>query len=268
MRGGFNRKLRARYGNRSTFGPPGEIYVTQIPCRRVEQFYIDQAQFPFSLSEVWVTLDAVRLNAPTTISPWMGAVFTDYLTADQVSISNAPDVWFTVCREESVIPFGRPPYWRYLLIPVTDYVVPPWQPPTPIPPKPSSPPGSSPAPGASCADPAFLSGFGEYLLATQPDGTNGYYAIEVPPNTAVRVRYVDGVNVHVASDVHSAETGGDCCAGQYVGQLSPAGVEWVSVGPTSEYPSLGRVCLSVASTSPPFDARMVLVLIDNSEGAP
>lgn len=136
MRGGFNNTLAVRYGPRSVAGVPGDIWAVDIPCRRVAQIEISQDQLPFDLSEVWVTFDELDVNGPMSVSPFLGAVFTDYMTADQVSFADAPGVWYAVCRAERVVPPLAPPYWRYMLIPDDWFAVPPWPEPKPIPPAP------------------------------------------------------------------------------------------------------------------------------------
>lgn len=138
MRGEFNDTLAVRYGVRSHVGTPGDVWATDVPCRVVPQREIDQHQFPFGHSASWVTLDSLELHGPYTVTPWLGAVWSDYLSADVVEFTSQPGVLYIVCREEVVEPFGRVPYVRYLLIPLLDVAPPTWPPPDPLPPGPWS----------------------------------------------------------------------------------------------------------------------------------
>jgi len=167
MRAPFNTTLGVRYGSRSVVGPPGAVWASDIPCRVVPQTEITQGQFPFTLSSAWVTVDAVRLHGPFTSSPWLGAVFTDQLAADEVSFPGLDGPWFSVQREEDVQPFGRDPYWRYLLVPLSSVVVPPWPPPSPPPPAPPPPPVPPVVPGHDCDD-ALPIGVGEEQSFSDP----------------------------------------------------------------------------------------------------
>lgn len=153
MRGGFNSTCTVRYGTRSVSGTPGVVRATGVLCRKVVQDEISQRQFPLDLTAFWVTLDAVNLHGPLTSSPWVGAVFTDYEAADEVSFSDAPGVWYSVCRSEWVIPHVGSPYYRWLILPLSSYAVPPFPPPSPpppAPPPPVPPPPPPPMPGPTC----------------------------------------------------------------------------------------------------------------------
>lgn len=150
MRGVFNSTMSVRYGSRSVIGPPGVIYAVDIPCRLVVQREIDQLQFDFSLAGAWVTNDVVDLNGPYTSSPWLGAIFTDQLAADEVQFSPMPDEWWSVCRVEAVRPYGQDAYRRALVIPLSSIQFPLWPPPvSPPPPPPPPPPGPC---GGSCEE--------------------------------------------------------------------------------------------------------------------
>lgn len=228
MRGAFNVTMEVRYGPRSTAGPPGVTYAVGIPCRRVAQTRLFQGQFDFSLSSAWVTQDTVVLNPPSVSSPWLGAMFTDQMAADEVAFSDFPTFWFTVCRHEEMNPPRGADYYRDLIIPVTSIAVPPWLPPTPLPGPPVPGGLTYIAPGYSCASPTILCIYGDYLLSTNVDGTNGYYAFVYSPGTSTRIKYIGGVVVGLASDVFRCGVLDDGCAATFINQISPAGVACVS----------------------------------------
>lgn len=186
MRGAFNRLCDVYYGPRSPFGPPNTLSQASVPCRLVPQLKIFQDQFPFSLSQFWLTHNAPAFNGPDTISPWAPAAFDDYGTADQVLISGVALPKMVVCRQEFINPVVRPSYWRCLLISSADLVTPPWLPPSPLPPPPPPVPVCT-VPGASCA-----------LAPLQPPGLTCPYTASPP--TVEWWRFGDGTGVPVSLD--------------------------------------------------------------------
>lgn len=125
MRGSFDKTFTARHGSRSVTGPHGVVYAVDVPCRVVNQDQIFQGQFDLSLCTRWVTVDALLLVGPNVLSPYLGAVFYDQMSADEVAFSDAPTVWYSVVRRELVDPFDRPAYWRHLLVPLSSVEYPP-----------------------------------------------------------------------------------------------------------------------------------------------
>jgi len=186
MRGEFNNTLRVRYGPSSPFGAANFVWITDVPCRFVLQREIDQRQFPFTLSGAWVTLDLIQLHGPTSTSPYLGGVLTNYKAADQVEVSDHAGVWWVVMREERVHPFGRPNYWRYLLMPQDSMINPPWPPPVPPPPPPPPPDPPPPPPGVTCelAETITLDELVEGT--TSEEGT--WYVINIPVDGEYSIR--------------------------------------------------------------------------------
>lgn len=168
MRGAFNVTCTVRYGARSLTGAPGTVRALAVPCRRVEQDEIFQLEFPGLLTEAWVTLDALLLDGPYTISPWLGATYTDYEAADVIEFSDRPNIWYVVMRTESVEPVGRAPYYRWLILLVDDIDVPPWQPQEPIPPDPTAPNVVPPA--STCASAPLVPFATPVSSGLMPDG--------------------------------------------------------------------------------------------------
>jgi hypothetical protein len=153
-RGAYDSTCDIFYGSNSPYGPPGVQYAAGVPCRLVPQDQILQIQFPFNLTGAWLTIDAVTPNGLQSISPWLGAVFDDYYGADVVIVSADAGVQYVVCRQEYVQPFGSPGYYRHLLLRLSDVVIPPWLPQSPLPPAPT--PVPAPQPGFSCSTAGVL----------------------------------------------------------------------------------------------------------------
>jgi len=124
-----------------------------------------------------VTLDSLVLNAPQTISPWLGATFTDWEAADVVVFADRPLIPYLVCRTETVSPFVGGAYVRYLLLPLFDVAVPPWLPPVPVPPPPAPDPG--PAPGASCGLAGVLA-FGDIVDHVMDGVDDAWWVLPAP----------------------------------------------------------------------------------------
>lgn len=149
MRGSFNDSFTVRYGSRSVVGTSGDVWGVDVPCRKVPQRAISQHQSPFDLAASWVTVDEVGLHGPYTLSPWIGAIFSDYLASDQVLFQSEPSVWYVVCREELVVPDAGGPYSRFLLVPLSKFADPFWPPREPL------PSGPLPKMSASCDGVSF-----------------------------------------------------------------------------------------------------------------
>lgn len=264
MRGSFDRTCTVRYGPRSVSGPPSVVYASDQLCRKVVQVPISQLQSPLDLSTHWLTIDNFRLNGPLVNSSWGGQVSTDYLAADQVAFPDFPALWFIVCREELVQPFGRPAYWRYLLIPELSAESPPWPPPGPLPSYPVVSVYEYLVPGPSCANPTMFDRFGDFLLSTQFSGADGFYAFPVSAGESVRITHIGGPTSAVKSDVFKCALHADGCSATFVGQigvgqLSCASFTWPSGSPA------GKMPFSVACDGPPPSTfRTVPVRIENA----
>lgn len=264
MRGSFDNSCSVRYGSRSVVGPGLVVYASGQACRKVAQVPISQLQAPFDLSNSWVTLDNFRPNGPLVRSPWSGAVFTDFLAADQVAFDAEPSKWWTICRDELVQPFGRTPYWRYLLIPDEKLVPPDWPPPSPLPAPPVPVTYEYIAPGPSCFRPAMFDRWGDYLLSTQLDGSNGFYAFPVSAGESVRITHIGGVVPTIKSDVFKCDLHADGCSASFVGQLGVGQLSCVSFAWPAGFPA-GKMPFSVACDGPPpSEFRTIPVRIENA----
>ncbi len=247
MRGSFNRTMVVRYGQRSLVGPPGVTYASGVPCRRVLQRRIEQGQFDFTLAHHWVTQDTVVLNPPLTSSPYIGAIFTDQLAADEVSFDDDPDVWYSVCRHETISPRHGAEYWRDLVIPTTSIVVPPWPPPVSPPPPPSPPGPPVVPPGESCGSPSVIDEPGEYVVSSLPGAMAGQYRIDLPPGEQWYIRFLscDDTEWRIDPLFHVPEV--SCCAFEgYLGPMNQAGTHCRSFGPV-DMPMV--LCFSVGRES-------------------
>lgn len=230
MRGAFNRTLTVRYGTRSVVGPPLAVYGSDIPCRLVEQREVVQEQFPFDLTQSWVTLDSVDLHGPVTSSPWLGAVFTDILAADQVSFDGEPDVWFCVLRHEQVDPFFRDLYDRWLLLPLTSVVIPVWPPPVSPPPVPPPPTPVPVAPGDTCDTGSRLDGYGPWSVSNNFGELVGYYYLDLPTPGPWRLFSPSGGTAGWRVRVRVFSPGGDCCStATPVQTIEDGGAECMSI---------------------------------------
>lgn len=214
MRGEFNSTFSVRYGSRSVIGPPGVVYAVDIPCRVVEQRQITQIQFDFSSAGAWVTNDVVDFNGPFTSSPWLGAIFTDQLAADEVQFSVFMGEWWSVCRIEEVVPYGGARYRRALVIPLSSIQFPFWPPPVSPPPPPPPPAPPIVEPGRDCGTSEFVDPFVTRRLETLDDGRNGYYYVDLrldSPGT-VSISIPDGTDPNARVDIYYDDSNSDCCA--------------------------------------------------------
>src|ERR1700753_3010748 len=123
MRGSFNRTGDLYYGPRSLAGPPGVMYASDVSCRLVKQVHIDQEQFPFDLTDYWLTLDELEPHGPLTTSPELGSVYTDYYASDEVIVHDDDQGACLMVRKEMVGPIDSPLYWRCLLLPLSKVVI-------------------------------------------------------------------------------------------------------------------------------------------------
>lgn len=187
-RAAFDNTCDVFYGLRSVVGPPGTQYASGIPCRLVPQTEINQLQFPFTLTGSWLTIDALTPNGPFVSSPFDGATFTDYKAGDIVVIPSFGVDIYTVCRSEYVQPFGRPGYFRYLLIPSASLVSPPWYPPVSPPPSPTPVPAIVPA--FSCAGAPEVGAWGP-IVSLDLSGSDTWFRVMYPPTTTCHL-YVTG----------------------------------------------------------------------------
>ncbi len=216
MRGGFDKLMSIRYGSRSVTGPPGVTFLSGVPCRKVEQREISQRQFDFTFTDHWVTLDAVELTGPFTSSPWLGAIFTDQLAADEVSFDVDPGVWYTTCRGERVTPFGDVPYWRSLLLPLTLVTPDLWPPPTSPPPPPSPPAPPLTAPGPNCSVGTDLTSFGDYTLGSETGYFIGWYEFLITDSGPIRFELVEPIAPDTRVSVAFKPGGSSDCCGDLV----------------------------------------------------
>lgn len=166
MRAPFNTTCDVAYGARSVTGPPGVQYAAAVPCRVVRQQEITQIQFPFSLSNAWVTIKDVDPSGPRVSSPFNGATLSDYKACDVLTIPSGGTERYAVVREELVDPFRDPLYFRYLLVPLASLDTPPWLPQTPF---------RGPPSAISCVDATLAGGLGLDALVVD----------EVPPSVSV-----------------------------------------------------------------------------------
>lgn len=153
MRGPFTYNTDWYYGPHSTVGTPNTLYALAVPSRVVKQTEIFQLDWPYVISQAWITLDNHEPNLPEFHSPSLWYLGADWLEADRVALEpfGSPD-WF-VMRKELVTPPTDPNYWRVLIGKVEDVETPPWPPP-------SSYPAPVPAP-AICAPPGIVCVFAQ-----------------------------------------------------------------------------------------------------------
>lgn len=209
MRGAFDSEVAVYYGPESPYGTPDALRQDEVPARVVPQRQIEQFQFPFNLSSVWVTLDELVPNGPQTKALQNGWTFDNYFTADQVVISSLPDLRFICARVEEVAPFDRPIYWRCLLLPVIAGVIPGWLPPSDCPCV--SPPPPPPAPGPICCEAFGLTADVPYVREASTDSDEWYTFVQ-PDSGPFSLELTD-VGGEVSSELY---LGPQCTSLMYV----------------------------------------------------
>lgn len=149
MRAAYDTTCDFIYGLNSPYGPPNTRYAIGIPCRVVPQNEIVQMDFPMSLCSNWLTHDGpVYPNSPKYHSDAVGLWDADIETADRIAVPSLSLARWACLRREDISPFGRTPYSRSLLLPLSSIVSPPWLPPMPPPPPPPCP---CVIPGLTCS---------------------------------------------------------------------------------------------------------------------
>lgn len=142
MRGAFNTTCNVFYGPESPYGPPNVQYAATVPCRLVPQTEIDQDDFPLSLTEAWLTVEALAPNTPKYQSSSLGEWHARIYTSDVLSVLSWPlNNWYAIRREYMFGP-DQMPYWRVALLSTLKVRYPDWLPPSPPPP---------PGPATTCA---------------------------------------------------------------------------------------------------------------------
>lgn len=265
MRAAFNELMTLRYGSRSVVGTPGVSYLSGVPCRVVFQPEIQQGQFDFDFTSAWVTLDAVEPNGPFTSSPWLGAIFTDQLAADEVAFDSLPDFWWSLCRKERVTPYAASPYWRFLLVPLTRITPSLWPPPSPPPPAPPPPPPTPIEPGETCSDGSAVPPVGDFALSSLPSFADGFYRCAIDYGFTTRIELVEPVDPDVRLYVSRGSAGGSCCSSSPLDTLQESGSHCVSLE-TSDIPGDRWVfCLEVQNVNVSGDPVSVTVRLSHGD---